>query len=125
MGAHRLWTFWGISFLRARRLATALAFLAIPDQRPAVFPRESVAALKYVGSCWNNPEKAMFAQPVTTFKFWQQIALLIGRTGRVRDFSSVTSASPYTAEWVLACLQRKVFRGGHGDGFKQQDSASM
>ena len=57
----------------------------------------------------------------------RQIALLIGQTGRVRGFILVTSASLYMAEWVLACLQRKVFRGGRvgrGDGLKQQGRAS-
>ena len=57
----------------------------------------------------------------------RQIALLIGQTGRVRVFILVTSASLYMAEWVLACLQRKVFRGGggRGDGLKQQGRARI
>ena len=83
-----------------------LAPLAIPDQRPAVFPRESVAAVKYIPLA--GTEK-MFAQsPI----------LPTDCTGYPPDwdFSLVTSASPYMGEWVLACLQRKVFRGGRGRG---------
>ena len=97
----------------------ALAPLAIPHQRPAVFPRESVAALKYIPLA--GTEK-MFAQsPIlpTDCTGYQP-------EGQSQRFQlSHLSRIWQGGSWHVYSGKYLGGRGYYRDGFKHQDSTTI